>query len=212
MNQHATTHTRTTLAVMTIASLVIAGCNDRARPHDPSLDEYARQSIAEQSRQNQVIASQATAVVESSHEIANSANNLVEQDAKARHELIRAYHDLSEDINRQQVDMHATRDEIEKERREMARLRHRDPILAASIQSFGGLLACLLPLGMAAFVVYRMSHQEPEHAAVAELLIHDLGSEKPAIWPCVQQQLTHQKGIGHANRHDSDPDDPDTYE
>ena len=215
MNRHHMLQTgiqRVISGILTI--LVIAGCNDTPTQKDRRLEEFARHSMAEQSRQNEVVANQATAVVQSSHEIANSANNLVQQDARARHEMIQAYRDLAGDLNRQQSAMDEARNEIEKDRRELARLRHRDPILVASIQSFGLLLASMLPLGMAAFVVYQMNHQEPEHAAVAELLIHDLGSDKPAIWPCIQQQMTQPREIGHTDygRDDLDPDDDPNYE
>lgn len=217
MNHHAPTPTRASRrTIVAIIGLIIAGCNDTPTQKDKRLEEFARHSMAEQSRQNEVVANQATAVVQSSHEIANSANNLVQQDARARHEMIQAYRDLAGDLNRQQTAMDEARNEIEKDRRELARLRHRDPILVASIQSFGLLLASLMPLGMAAFVVYQMNHHEPEHAAVAELLIHDLGSDQPAIWPCIQQQLTQPREIGHTGYgrdcDDLDTDDDPTYE
>ena len=215
MNRHHMLQTgiqRVISGILTI--LVIAGCNDTPTQKDKRLEEFARHSMAEQSRQNEVVANQATAVVQSSHEIANSANNLVQQDARARHEMIQAYRDLAGDLNRQQTAMDEARNEIEKDRRELARLRHRDPILVASIQSFGLLLASMLPLGMAAFVIYQMNHHEPEHAAVAELLIHDLGSDQPTIWPCIQQQMTQPREIGHTGygRDDLDTDDDPTYE
>jgi len=216
MNHHAPTLTTVSQrTIVAIIGLIIAGCNDTPTQKDKRLEEFARHSMAQQSRQNEVVANQATAVVQSSHEIANSANNLVQQDARARHEMIQAYRDLAGDLNRQQSAMDEARNEIEKDRRELARLRHRDPILVASIQSFGLLLASMLPLGMAAFVIYQMNHQEPEHAAVAELLIRDLGSDKPAIWPCIQQQMTQPREIGHTGygRDDLDTDDdPHHYE
>ncbi len=193
MNRHHMLQTgiqRVISGILTI--LAIAGCNG-SNSSDQRLEEFAQSSMAQQSRQNEAIAKQATSVVQASHELANTANHLVEQDARARHDMLLAYRDLSSDLNHQKLAMDMTRQDIEKERRELARLRIRDPILAAAIQSFGLVLASLLPLGMAAFVIYQMNQQQPEHAAVAELLILDLGSDKPSIWPCVQQQLYHQK-------------------
>lgn len=200
---------RLIIAITTIIAIV--GCEESPN-QSQRLEQLARSSMAQQSRQNEAIARQATSVVQAGHELANTANNLVEQDARARHEMLLAYHDLTSEMNQQQNVLNATRHEIEKDRRELARLRVRDPILAASIQSFGLVLACLLPLGMAAYVIYLMNHQEPEHAAVAELLIHDLGSDKPAIWPCVQQQIVQQNesAIAHAGYSQSNAGDDDS--
>ncbi len=139
--------------------LAVAGCSETSNPADQRLEQFARSSLDQQSRQNEAIAKQATSVVQASHELANTANHLVEQDAKARHEMLLAYRDLSSEMNHQKLAMDLSRQEMEKERRELARLRVRDPIIAASIESFGLLLACQLPIGMAAYVFYVINQQ-----------------------------------------------------
>ena len=146
--------------------------------------------MATQSRQNQHIADQATAVVQESHELAEAAGDLVEHDAHARHDMILAFRDITSQLNSHRVQVDAGRERLEAERREVARLRVRGSIVAAAIQGLGLLLASMLPLGVAAFLIHQMNKQEPDHVAVSELLITDLASDKPLIWPGLQQQLS----------------------
>ena len=77
--------------------------------------------------------------------------------------------------------MDAKRDELEQERREIAGRRNRDPIIASAIKHTGLILGCLAPLAICAFVIRQMQAQEPDHAAVADLLIQEL--TKPKILP-----------------------------
>ena len=74
--------------------------------------------------------------------------------------------------------MDAKRDELEQERREIAGRRNRDPIIASAIKHTGLILGCLAPLAICAFVIRQMQSQEPDHAAVAELLIQELTMPK----------------------------------
>jgi len=192
--------------------LIVAGCADN---QDQRLAGFAQDAMATQALQNQHIADQATAVVQESHELAEAAGDLVEHDAHARHDMILAFRDLTSQLNRHKAQVDAGRERLEAERREVARLRLRDPVIAAAIQGLGLMLASMFPLGMVAYVIYQMSRQEPDHVAVSELLITDLASDKPLIWPGLQQQLNQQ-----ADRHeelpepgwdyDDETEDPDT--
>ena len=49
------------------------------------------------------------------------------------------------------------------------------------IQNFGLIVACLLPLLVAVLVIRQMQSQEPDHAAVAELLMLELTSDRPRL-------------------------------
>ena len=158
----------------------IAGCS---RSPDERLAEFAQQTMAEQSRQNHRMADQSEAIVEESHQIAEAAKELVEHDAEARRELIAAQQELTSQLSDQQATIDAGRDRLEQDRREIAEQRHRDPIVAAVIQDFGLLIACLLPLLVAVLVIWQMQSQEPDHAAVAELLTLELTSEEPLLLP-----------------------------
>jgi len=158
----------------------IAGCS---RAPDERLAKFAQQTMTEQVRQNQRMADQSEAIVEESHQIAGAAKELVEHDAEARRELIAAQTDLTSQLNEQQSAIYTGHEQLEQDRREIAEQRHRDPIVAAVIQNVGLVIACLLPLLVAIQVIWQMQSQEPDHAAVAELLALELTSEEPLLLP-----------------------------
>jgi hypothetical protein len=170
---------------------VVGGCG---RSPDERLADFAQQSMAEQRKQNDRIADQSQAVVEESHQLAETAKQLVEHDAEARRELIAAQQELTSQLNGQQATVDAGRDQLEQDRRGIAEQRHREPIIAAVIQNIGLTLACLLPLLVAVFVIWQMQSQEPDQAAVAELLILEMTADEPRLLPSLMSQgaaLTH---------------------
>ena len=150
--------------------------------------------MAEQRKQNDRMADQSQAVVEESHQLAETAKILVERDAEARRELIAAQSEMTTQLNEQQSAIHTGHQQLEHDRREIAEQRHRDPIIAAVIQNIGLTLACLLPLLVAMFVFWQIQSQEPDHAAVAELLILEMTADEPRLLPGPMPQrhaLTH---------------------
>jgi hypothetical protein len=170
---------------------VVGGCGSSP---DERLADFAEQTMTEQIKQNDRMADQSQAVVEESHQLAKAAKALVEHDAEARRELIAAQQELTSQLNEQQSAIHTGHQQLEQDRREIAEQRHRDPIIAAVIQNIGLTLACLLPLVVAVFVIRQMQSQEPDHAAVAELLVLELTSEEPRLLPDPMSQrhaLTH---------------------
>ena len=162
-------------------ALAMVGCGESPDMRDQRLAEFARQSMAEQQKQNARIADQSKAVVDESYQLAQAAKELVNLDAQARRELLAAQSNLSSQLAQQQSVVDAKRDELEQERREIAGKRNRDPIIASAIQYTGLILGCLAPLAICAFVIRQMQSQEPDHAAVADLLIQEL--TKPKILP-----------------------------
>ena len=118
----------------------IAGCG---RSPDERLADFAKQTMTEQIKQNDRMADQSQAVVEESHQLAETAKELVEHDAEARRELIAAQQELTSQLNGQQSAVHTGHQQLEQDRREIAEQRHRDPIIAAVIQNIGLTLACL---------------------------------------------------------------------
>ena len=162
-------------------ALAMVGCGESPDMRDQRLAEFARQSMAEQQKQNARIADQSKAVVDESHQLAQAARELVNLDAQARRELLAAQSDLTSQLAQQQSVVDAKRDELEQERREIAGRRNRDPIIASAIQYTGLILGCLAPLAICAFVIRQMQAQEPDHAAVADLLIQELA--KPKLLP-----------------------------
>jgi hypothetical protein len=176
-------------AVLLLAT--IGGCG---RSPDERLADFAERTMSEQIKQNDRMADQSQAVVEESHQLAETAKELVEHDAEARRELIAAQQELTSQLNGQQSAIYTGHEQLEQDRREIAEQRHRDPIIAAVIQDFGLFIACLLPLVVAVFVIRQMQSQEPDHAAVAELLVLELTADEPRLLPGPMSQrhaLTH---------------------
>ncbi len=190
---------RCVVMYLNLAILCVVGCG---RSPDERLAEFAQQTMTEQIKQNDRMADQSQAVVEESHQLAETAKELVERDAEARRELIAAQQELTSQLNEQQSAIYKGHDRLEQDRREIADQRHRDPIVAAVIQNFGLLIACLLPLFVSLFVIRQMQSQEPDHAAVAELLTLELTSEEPRLLPSPHLRpgkLTHdEEEVHHA--------------
>ena len=139
--------------------LATNSCSSSRRPVTPDqrLTEMAQNSLEQQARQNETIARQSESVVQESRRLAETAKTLVEQDAEARREMISAQRELQNELVQQQATVNTQRDRLEEERRHLAQQRGRDPIVAAAIQYGAGLLACLLPLLVCVFVLYRMT-------------------------------------------------------
>jgi hypothetical protein len=179
---------------MCLALLLLATIGGCGRSPDERLADFAERTMSEQIKQNDRMADQSQAVVEESHQLAETAKELVEHDAEARRELIAAQQELTSQLNGQQSAIYTGHEQLEQDRREIAEQRHRDPIIAAVIQDFGLFIACLLPLVVAVFVIRQMQSQEPDHAAVAELLVLELTADEPRLLPGPMSQrhaLTH---------------------
>lgn len=173
--------------IATAAALLMlvtaAGCSEPPDLRDQRLAEFARQSMAEQRKQNDRIADQSEAVVQKSQQIAEAAKELVQHDAEARREMVAAQKELHAQLNEQRTAIDVGRDQLEQDRRQLAKQRHREPIIAAAVQNTGLCIACLLPLIVCLFVIRQMRSEEPDHAAVAELLVSELTSDQPSLLP-----------------------------
>jgi len=160
LTDHLPTKGIVSLLALVIFSAVI-GCGPAPDYRDQRLAEFAKQSTAQQSQQN------------------NRLADLVEQNAKSRQDFLEAHENLTTQINAQQSALDTARSQLEQDRKEIASQRHRDPIIAAAIQGVGVFFACLLPLAVAVFVIRQMQGQGPDESAVADLLITELTAEKP---------------------------------
>ena len=95
------------IAVFAILLVIAAGCEE----DDERLAQYAEQSTRQQAGQNREM-------TQLNREVAQSHKELV---------------GLQHDLEGQQVAVNHQRDQLESERREIAKHRHRDPIIAAAI-------------------------------------------------------------------------------
>ena len=161
--------------------MIIAGCGDAPDLRDQRLAEFARDTMQEQRLHNERMADQSGAVVEESRQLAETAKRLVEHDAQSRREIIAAQTELTSQLHQQQAAVAAGRDRLEQDRQQIAERRYWDPIIALTLESTGLAIACLLPLVICFFVIRQMHNQEPDHAAVAELLIQELADDQPLL-------------------------------
>ncbi len=145
--------------------ITAAGCGQAPDYRDQRLAELAQTSVHEQAQQNARM------------------TEVMKRDAEFRQELISAHQSLTKQLNQQQSVIDANRDRLENDRRELAQQRYRDPIIATVLQNSAIMVACLLPLLVALLGIWQMQHQEPDHAAIAELLVAELTSERPLFLP-----------------------------
>ena len=174
--------------VLLMFTLVIIGCGKQPDLRDQRLAEFARESMTEQRQQNDRMAEQSVAVVAGSRQLAEAAQELVVQDATARRELLAAQAELTSQLHDQRSRVDVGRDQLEQERRQIATQRTRDPLLAAAIYDVGLVLVSVLPLLVSLYVIRQMQVQEPDHAAVAEMLVLELTSQQPRFFHALAWQ------------------------
>lgn len=163
-----------------ILAITIAGCSDSK---DERLVNFAKETMTEQRKQNDRLAEQSAVIVEKTGHLTQAAEKLVEQDAEARRELIAAQQHLQSELNQQQSTVDAHRTRLEDERKQIAVQRGRDPIIANAITNAGLRLACVLPLVVCVLVIRQLHHQQPDDAAIAELLLVEATQQRSALLP-----------------------------
>ena len=150
-----------------LLALLLSGCGS----NDQRLVDMAKDHEKRQAEQSQQMATL-------QHEVAEGARKLVEEDAKAREALTQ----MQDKLRGDQSEIGKQRDALEADRREIAAQRNRDPIVAASILQAALWLACLLPLILAAYVIYATrSTASSDDAIVAEFLVTDIAAEHPLL-------------------------------
>jgi len=166
-------------AMLMMILLLATGCADS---HDERFRQLAQQSLREQSEQNKRLAEQ-------SQQIAEASRRLIEGDAQARRDLLAAQKQLTSELHSERASIDRQRDEMEQERRNIAAQRHRDPIIAQTINAFGLLLACLAPLALAAYVIRAVNQDGDDNAALSELLVMEITAERPLLLPVSLQPV-----------------------
>jgi hypothetical protein len=151
---------------LTALAVLALGCTA-----DERLVRQAETASERQASQNREIARQ-------NQEFAQATKQLLAHDAEARHEAISLQHDLQAE----QSAVGRERDELERERRQRALWRNRDPLIAAAIADLGLLLACLLPLGLCWYLLFAL-RREPADRELGEILATELVNEESILLP-----------------------------
>jgi len=160
------------LGLLLLGILANGGCEDSASQQDERLHSANQAAIEAQRQQNQLVAAQSQVLAENSQRITAAADAVLARE-----------HQIRQDLNQQQTRIDTGRADLEKERQLIAQQRHRDPLVAAALQSVGLWLACTTPLLFGFYVLRLMFNQEAEHAELAGFLVSELTSDQPRILP-----------------------------
>ena len=146
------------LPIVIIAMILVVGggCEE----DDERLAQYAEESVRQQAGQNREMAQLNREVAQTHRDIVN----------------------LQQGVEQRQVQVDQQRDQLERERRQIAERRHRDPVIAAAIYNVGMVLACMIPLALAGYLLF-MLQKGNDDASVSELLIEDLTCKEPLLLP-----------------------------
>jgi hypothetical protein len=152
---------------------IVVGCGSS----DERLANFAEEATKEQAAQNQRAA-------ETNRAVARSHEQLLEADAQSRKELIALQHDLRAD----QAQVGQLRDELEVERRAIAKERRTDSAAGAVIAALVVMIACLSPLVLAAASMLGLFF-EPRDGEVTVVAADELVRQESVRLPSSQQNL-----------------------
>jgi hypothetical protein len=144
-------------------STVISGCDEEAT-------RVARQAADRQAQQNTVMA-------ELNKEVAGGMHQLVEADAKARHEIVAVHRDLQNERRRLDSNWSA----LEQERRQNAERRRTASLLVPAVHYAGLVVLVVALLGFCWYTVANARNSNDTDAALSELLIADMLSDQPNL-------------------------------
>ena len=161
---------------MPMAILVIAmGCQSES-------DRIAELATQHATQQNEL----SRETVELQAELIEGTQQLVEADAQARRDFI----ELEGRLDQQRLEIARRHDDLEDERQVIAKQRIRDPIVADAVIAIGSLLACLLPLLVAGYLL-RCQLSEPDDHATIEILLQEITAGSPALMASNRPALNH---------------------
>jgi len=194
------------LALMPTAILLI-GCS---KPPDDRLVEVSERAAERQKAQNETIARQTEQTTKLSNDFIDAEGEarqdllalqqqFVEADARARQELHQIHEVVVQrdangqrDLDELRHETHAAvlaqlaaidqqRDELERERREIARARKQAPVVAEAVEFGAGLIACVMPLLCMIYLLRSLRTSDDTDAATVELLVNQLAAGPSAL-------------------------------
>ena len=168
--------------------------------------------------------------------IADATESLVKADSEARSAMIEAHGQLQSTLQTERVaiieahgqlqsklqtervmldqrrsDLDSLKNQIEDDRRQDEHDRRRAHIVAESIKSVGGILACLCPLLLAAYVLFSMNKtiEADQEKIVNQFLIQELTSASPTLLPLISstRQIEDQRELMAVLESEVDSDD-----
>lgn len=182
------------ITIVCLMMLLMTGCDsDDERVAEMATEQAERQAL--QSRE----------MVKLQHEIAEGSHELIESNGKAREAVMKIHRDLQQE----RAEIGKQRDTLEGERRDIAAKRQREPVMAEAIKTIGMVLACLLPVGIAAYLLLHYLGKT-EQESLGELLIKDMTAMEPALLPPPEFHHHPQSRIEFRTRVPDDEDSADS--
>jgi len=175
-----------TLILALICGLTMTGCNR-------SPDDF--QELVDQLTQHQL--QQQKELLDQSQTLTAASQSLVEKDAESRREFATMHSVAQQSLfaERQKLDQHKAL--LEDERREIAKQRHRDPLIATALLQASTLVICSLPI-LLVLAVYQKAQQEPADACLNDILLSEFASEQALLLPGSFARLEEQSTNCHA--------------
>ena len=165
--------------MISIATIVIAiGCANDS-------DRVAELASRHATQQNEL----SRETVKLQNELVEGTQKLVEADAHARRDFL----ELEGKLDEQRGEVGRRHDELESERREIAKQRYRDPIVANALIAAATLLACLLPMLLAGWLLRAQLNETDEYTAT-EILLEEITARHPALASPSRRVMNHDSG------------------
>lgn len=162
---------------LVLATTVLIGCDAQ----DERLQQLARDSLNRQAEQNRHMSQQ-------SRQVADATKHLIDAQAQGREELIGIQKQIQAermDVSKQVANLHQERQQLMKDQQDLVQAQHREPVIANAILSAAMLVAAVLPLIFACYLLKTVHHDPGEDPSIAELMtIMVMASEAPGLrWP-----------------------------
>ncbi|MDZ4820666.1 MAG: hypothetical protein SGJ20_17005 [Planctomycetota bacterium] len=156
------------LIIVICPIILVIGCGGN--------EEVTRVAVQASDRQAQ----QNTELARLNREVAAGTKALVENDAKARGELIAAQKNLQS----QQAEIGKNRDQLEVERQAMSQQRHTVSLWTPVLQGLGMVLIAALTISLCCFLLYGMRRNDDGGGQeLGELLVMELTAKQPRWLP-----------------------------
>ena len=130
----------------------------------------ATQTVREQSAQN--------------HRLAEATKELVSAEATARN-MLANHQNLQQQLQQERSQLDSRKSQLDEMRTEIELDRRRAPIIADAIFAVGGILGCLAPLLLAAYILYSVNRTSDadQEQIVNQVLIDELTRKNPLLLP-----------------------------
>ena len=107
---------------------------------------------------------------------------VVQRDTAGRKELDELHQQSQTAFAERTQAIDRQRDLLEQERQQIAAERQRAPVIAEAVKFCGGLIVCVLPLGVVLYLLRTVGRNAGD-AELVEILVREITSERPRLFP-----------------------------